>query len=1334
MNKKHIFKIFLLAIGVSFVSLFSACTFSGSKGTVDVPNFSINEDKVVLIDSNMENVSSFTVRVDGADNDTYNSYLDISHLITEAKTYEICVRANGKDGYKNSAFSEVKLYTNSTTLASPTLKITEKTVWWQKDFAVDSYTVMLTRPDGNVEKYYTASNRYNFSSDLKQAGRYSFSVVANSTATNVASSEPSDSISYAHIVKHSTPTDLTIQPVENDVVLLFKDVDGANSYTININGQTLQANDTSVKLNLLEYDFSKPQRYYVSVKSNASAYYTESDYSVQTYYDKFIRLDTPTLNAIKDNVDDLLLSWSKVNNAHTYNVYLRGEMYASGVNATQIVVPKSLLDANGQIDYQVQAVGYDHFTSSTISDKTTYQEVVLYDTPSALQVMNVGENLVFTWKSVGTDCKYKVRIDGVDYISETNSFVLDDYFTEAKSYTLSVMAIPNETSTKYSSNYSGELVYTHLVTLDKVDGVRVEDVLTDGGLRQNLLYFNDEIAHADSYKIYVNGSLAKIGVVTSPVDVTSLLSQPDSYNFAVQAVAPTISLYRDGEKSDEFLFEYRKTLDTPANIKLDVSGTSPILRWSAVANADSYEVYINSLRFETKDNYLDISRDYVVADEYTFKVRALPSENSYYTQSAYVVTTVIKYVQLEMPKNVSVEFKDDGSVIVNFTPVENAKGYEIAVYDSANNRIDKDNPNTNPNITDLLKKAGRYKVTVQAIGWGYYRSSVVTKEVYFEKDITLAPPTNISVSKQKDSETMYLNFNAVDNSAKYNIKINEEDVFSATTNKVDITKYIKHEGDYKIMVQSVGIGAYTDSEYTTYTYKHEFTNQYDYMRCDVFMNGEDIDMYIDTYKEFKLAVWYNYLYRNTITLPNGTTKFGFKLYFPNGYTQLVAGVKEYDPDFTISSRNIDTYKNLYSLMFQNYPEYFSIANAIIEEKSANRIYLCVYEDKMQENHGEEFTYTAEVEKNPNLYNQEGIKQYLSERLTVINNPNQPVNYIDDNARTRGDDYDDFGINASSKTVVPVTNTDQLFMAVQYGARPKFVGNSDVAKTVYDNAKYVLRRIINDDYTTYEKIVAIYDWLTRVNVYDYDIVAFTNVFYQEGGDVDTIGQYSPFHLEGVFYNWTDGNIHSKAVCDGIAKAFVLLCQIEGIDCYKCNGAGGRQNQESTWGAHAWNKVFLIDKWYVVDSTWDDQVKILKNSYQASALHQYFLKSDEYISRTHREDYPLRANTNASYRCNDNYNYFANETYSYGGKVIDLVVNDEYELAELMQFAYSSNFKGNVLEFRMSDEYLKDRHNQAYYNDVVSKAVAIAGVAYEECTSYNTIQDDGFRFGILSGKSA
>ena len=48
----------------------------------------------------------------------------------------------------------------------------------------------------------------------------------------------------------------------------------------------------------------------------------------------------------------------------------------------------------------------------------------------------------------------------------------------------------------------------------------------------------------------------------------------------------------------------------------------------------------------------------------------------------------------------------------------------------------------------------------------------------------------------------------------------------------------------------------------------------------------------------------------------------------------------------------------------------------------------------------------------------------------------------------------------------------------------------------------------------------------------------------------------------------------AVCDGLSKAYVLLCAIEGIDCVKVNG-------KADGAGHAWNKVYLVDDEYNVN---------------------------------------------------------------------------------------------------------------------------------------------------------
>ena len=62
--------------------------------------------------------------------------------------------------------------------------------------------------------------------------------------------------------------------------------------------------------------------------------------------------------------------------------------------------------------------------------------------------------------------------------------------------------------------------------------------------------------------------------------------------------------------------------------------------------------------------------------------------------------------------------------------------------------------------------------------------------------------------------------------------------------------------------------------------------------------------------------------------------------------------------------------------------------------------------------------------------------------------------------------------------------------------------------------------------------------------------------------------------GVFLN-------GKAVCEGYAEAFKLICDRENIPCILVVGTGNG-------GAHKWNYVKMEDgKWYGVDATWADQ---------------------------------------------------------------------------------------------------------------------------------------------------
>lgn len=75
-----------------------------------------------------------------------------------------------------------------------------------------------------------------------------------------------------------------------------------------------------------------------------------------------------------------------------------------------------------------------------------------------------------------------------------------------------------------------------------------------------------------------------------------------------------------------------------------------------------------------------------------------------------------------------------------------------------------------------------------------------------------------------------------------------------------------------------------------------------------------------------------------------------------------------------------------------------------------------------------------------------------------------------------------------------------------------------------------------------KALAIYEWLIMHVCYDetvYDEAEETDITVAE------TAEYEAFYLEGVFDS-------GRAVCDGISKAMVLLCRMEGIPCVRVAG--------------------------------------------------------------------------------------------------------------------------------------------------------------------------------------
>ena len=125
---------------------------------------------------------------------------------------------------------------------------------------------------------------------------------------------------------------------------------------------------------------------------------------------------------------------------------------------------------------------------------------------------------------------------------------------------------------------------------------------------------------------------------------------------------------------------------------------------------------------------------------------------------------------------------------------------------------------------------------------------------------------------------------------------------------------------------------------------------------------------------------------------------------------------------------------------------------------------------------------------------------------------------------------------------------------------------------------LLPQLALDGKSTYQKVQAIYDWITRNVRYDY-----ANL-----GNDSYLLQYTAYAAV----------INRTAVCNGYASLFYRLANDAGIDCRFITGTAG--------GYHAWNIVRMDNgKYYCLDATWDE----------GQTNYSYFLKGTTEFSQDH-----------------------------------------------------------------------------------------------------------------------
>lgn len=279
-------------------------------------------------------------------------------------------------------------------------------------------------------------------------------------------------------------------------------------------------------------------------------------------------------------------------------------------------------------------------------------------------------------------------------------------------------------------------------------------------------------------------------------------------------------------------------------------------------------------------------------------------------------------------------------------------------------------------------------------------------------------------------------------------------------------------------------------------------------------------------------------------------------------------------------------------------------------------------------------------------------------------PILPFDY-NDQLYTRANTYDDFDINHHNNGEVSVTNSEQLWYCISLGYLPTPTQNSS-AERIYNKAKEVLRRIVDDNMSDYQKLKAIYNFLTCEITYDRKTGS---------GNFSNGISIQSYYLEGVFDNHC-------AVCDGKSKAYVLLAKMEGIDAvrvtdYKENKVG-----------HAYNYVKLADQWYLSCTTFgskiitlddDKDIKIQVPSYNMflTNLDTPYATKWNYNSQMYPQIKEQIADTH--------YDYSANTFIDINGQQQDLIINSAQDLMNIIDYlTIRYDMNDRLIEFHLDSD--------------------------------------------------
>lgn len=175
------------------------------------------------------------------------------------------------------------------------------------------------------------------------------------------------------------------------------------------------------------------------------------------------------------------------------------------------------------------------------------------------------------------------------------------------------------------------------------------------------------------------------------------------------------------------------------------------------------------------------------------------------------------------------------------------------------------------------------------------------------------------------------------------------------------------------------------------------------------------------------------------------------------------------------------------------------------------------------------------------------------------------------------------------------------------------------------------------------------------------------------------------------------IDGKALCEGYARAFALLCNRQGIENLYATGTVKRPGVEDE--EHMWNMVKLKGYWYNVDLTWDDPKSRPEDKLQLASdfvSYNYFLYPDYMFGKDivlHSEYFTLPKATSMNMNYFIYYGYYA-RSYDEAVEIIGKKIHTAFEKKQkYVPIRFATKELYDEAEIKLFDDRYREIFNAA-----------------------------------------